>query len=252
MHQIAKPSNVRLSVVIPFYNEEDNIDASLNAALVYLRARFTDFEIVAVDDASTDQTPVKARSWQAYDPRVRVVTMPQNTRYAGALKAGLAAAAKEYVFYTDGDCPIDYKDIDRALALTDRYDVVVGYRTSRDREGLRRKLFTWGYRLILRLLLNLKYRDVNFSFKLFRRRDLRKLELQSTGSFIDAEILYRLQRMGCRIREIPVQYHSRRGGRSTLASLAIIRRVLREMAVFWRQNRPRRTSPLTEGRTVLG
>ncbi|NLH48863.1 MAG: glycosyltransferase [Myxococcales bacterium] len=252
MQLIAKPLKSCLSVVIPFYNEEDNIDASLNAALAYLRARFADFEIIAVDDASTDQTPVKARSWQAYDRRVKIVTMPRNTRYAGALKAGLAAATKEYVFYTDGDCPIDYEDIDRALALTDRCDVVIGYRLNRDREALRRKLFTWGYRLILRLLLKMKFRDVNFSFKLFRRRDLRKLELQSTGSFIDAEILYRLQRMGCRIREIPVQYHSRRGGRSTLASLAIIRRVLREMAVFWRQNRPRRTSPLTEGRAALG
>jgi glycosyltransferase involved in cell wall biosynthesis len=185
-----------LSIVIPYYNEELNIERSLQDALDYLRPHLEDFEIIAVDDCSTDRTLELARRLQATEPRIKIVHLETNSKFAGALKKGFAAATKDYVFYTDGDCPIDYEDLDRAFAELDRYDVVIGARVTRDKEGLIRKFYTKGYRLTLILLLGLRFHDINFSFKLFPRQALRSIEIESDGSFIDAEILYKLQKRG--------------------------------------------------------
>jgi glycosyltransferase involved in cell wall biosynthesis len=238
-----------LSVVMPYYNEELNVRESIGAALAYLRPRFDDFEVVAVDDHSTDRTLTLARAMRAEEPRIKIVALAENTRFAGALKRGFAAAEKEYVFYTDGDCPIDFEDLDRAFEKLAECDVVVGYRITRDAEGWIRKLYTAGYRWTLRLLLGLDYRDVNFSFKLFPKRALDTIRIDSDGSFIDAEILYRLGRAGYRIGEIPVRYHSRVRGTSTLASPQIIFRIVGELWRFRRANRiapPAAKEPMRE------
>jgi glycosyltransferase involved in cell wall biosynthesis len=226
-----------LSIVMPYYNEELNIERSINGALEYLRKRFDDFEVVAVDDCSRDRTLELAHALQAAEPRVKIVALAQNSKFAGALKAGFAAATKEYVFYTDGDCPIEYDDIDQALDLIETCDVAIGCRTTRDQEGILRKLYTNGYRLALRVLLGLKFKDVNFSFKLFPKKALDAIVIESNGSFIDAEILYKLQKAGYCVGEIPVHYHSRRLGESTLASPTIIFRIIGELLRFWLAHR---------------
>ncbi len=170
MNKLPIPEN--LSIVIPYFNEELNVEASIQGALCYLRKHWEDFEIVAVDDHSTDRTLEILCRLQADEPRIRIVALPQNTRFAGALKRGFAAASKAYVFYTDGDCPIDYEQIDDALKMLDRYDIVVGYRTTRDKERPIRRLYTSGYRMVLAMLLGLHIRDVNFSFKRFPKAAL--------------------------------------------------------------------------------
>ena len=215
-----------------YYNEEMNIEDSLNGALKYLKGRFKDFEIVAVDDCSTDRTLELAMRIQASEPGLRIIHLEQNTKFAGALRRGFAEASKEYVFYTDGDCPIDYNDIDLAFPLLGRYDVVVGRRITRDQEGYIRKIYTTGYRLTLRLLLGVNFRDINFSYKLFPKKALDAIRIESSSSFIDAEILWKLQRAGFRIGEVPVRYFSRRKGASTLASPIIIVRLMKELLSF--------------------
>jgi len=233
----ARDLGISLSIVMPYYNEELNVERSLNEALAYLRPRFEDFEVVAVDDCSRDGTLELARKIAAGEPRVKIIALPCNSKFAGALKAGFAAASKEYVFYTDGDCPIDFTDIDRALAELTQYDAVVGYRITRDKEGWLRKLYTTNYRMVLRLLFGLQFKDINFSFKLIPKKALEGLAIESTGSFIDAELLFKLRQNGWRIGQIPVHYHSRRCGESTLASPAIILKIWREMWSFWWHNR---------------
>lgn len=220
------------SIVMPYFNEEQNIKCSLNGAVEYCRARFEDFEIVAVDDASTDRTVELARNIQKNEPRIKIVALEKNTRFVGALKRGYAEATKDYVFYTDGDCPIDYFDIDKAFEQLDYYDVLVGFRMTRDKEGLLRKLYTNGYRFVLLLLFGLRFKDVNFSFKLFPRKVIQAITIESTSSFIDAEILYKIKEAGYRIGEVPVHYHSRTKGKSTLASPMIIVRLVIEMLKF--------------------
>jgi len=225
-----KPNS--LSIVMTYYNEEENIIPSLQGALDYCKPRFDDFEIVAVDDCSKDRTFELGSKIAQAEPAVRLIHLPENTKFAGALKRGFAEATKEYVFYTDGDCPIDYNDIDKSFEIADRYDVVVGVRTTRGAEGPLRKLYTMGYRLTLRILFGLRLRDVNFSYKLFPRLALQRIDVESKGSFIDAEIMYKMQSLGYKIGETPIDYISRVRGVSTLAKPSIILKILGEMIRF--------------------
>lgn len=224
-----------VTVVFPMFNEEAYIRRAVAAAREVLEADLPDWEIVIVDDASTDATPAIADELSREDPRVRVVHNPVNRKLGGALRAGYAAATRDLVFYTDADLPIDLRELPRAVRLLEyqQADVVAAYRFDRTSEGLVRALFTFCYNHLIRILFGLRVRDVNFAFKLFRRSVLQKFSLTSEGSFIDAEFLLRARKAGCPIIQIGLDYFPRTRGTSTLASLGVIRSILRDVAARW-------------------
>ena len=226
-----------LSVVIPMFNEEAYVDRSVAAARAVLEEMGGDWEIVIVDDASTDGTPARAAALAAADPRVRVIRNAVNRRLGGTLRAGYAAATKDLVFYTDADLPVDLGQLPRAVRLLEyqQADLLAGYRFDRTSEGLQRALYTIGYHLLIRLLFGLRIRDVNFAFKLFRRSLLQRIELKSEGSFIDAELLLRARRAGAVMIQMGLDYFPRTRGPSKLSSLGVIAAILKEMAGQWRE-----------------
>jgi glycosyltransferase involved in cell wall biosynthesis len=228
-----------ITVVYPMYNEEAYIRRAVSAAKAVLEAHLPDWEIVIVDDASTDATPAIADGLAAEDARIRVVHNPVNRRLGGALRAGYAAATKDLVFYTDADLPVDLRELPRAVRLLEyqEADVVAAYRFDRTSEGLVRALYTFCYNHLVRALFGLRVRDVNFAFKLFRRSVLQKFALTSEGSFIDAEFLLRARKAGCPIIQIGLDYFPRTRGTSTLASVPVILAILRDMAARWRELR---------------
>ena len=228
-----------LSVVIPMYNEEAYVERSVAAARAALEEMGGDWEIVIVDDASTDGTGARADRLAAADPRVRVIHNPVNRRLGGTLRAGYAAATKDLVFYTDADLPVDLGQLPRAVRLLEyqQADLLAGYRFDRTSEGLQRALYTIGYHVLIRLLFGLRIRDVNFAFKLFRRSLLQRIELKSEGSFIDAELLLRARQAGAVMIQLGLDYFPGTRGPSKLSSLGVIAAILREMAGQWRELR---------------
>ncbi len=221
------------------YNEEAYARRAVSAARAVLMAELPDWEIVIVDDASTDGTPALVDALAREDPRVRVVRNPVNRQLGGALRAGYAAATKDLVFYTDADLPVDLHELPRAVRLLEyqEADIVAGYRFDRTSEGLVRALYTFCYNHLIRTLFGLRVRDVNFAFKLFRRSVLEKFPLTSEGSFIDAEFLLRARKAGCVVIQIGLDYFPRTRGTSTLASIPVIFAILRDMAARWRELR---------------
>jgi glycosyltransferase involved in cell wall biosynthesis len=221
------------------YNEEAYARRAVSAARAVLMAELPDWEIVIVDDASTDGTPALVDALAREDPRVRVVHNPVNRRLGGALRAGYAAATKDLVFYTDADLPVDLHQLPRAVRLLEyqEADIVAAYRFDRTSEGLVRALYTFCYNHLIRMLFGLRVRDVNFAFKLFRRSVLEKFPLTSEGSFIDAEFLLRARKAGCVIIQIGLDYFPRTRGTSTLASVPVVFAILREMAARWKELR---------------
>jgi glycosyltransferase involved in cell wall biosynthesis len=221
------------------YNEEAYARRAVAAARAALETAIPDWEIVIVDDASTDGTAAVADALAREDPRVRVIHNPRNRRLGGALRAGYAAATKDLVFYTDADLPVDLAELPRAVRLLDyqQADVVAAYRFDRTSEGLVRALYTLCYNHLIRTLFGLRVRDVNFAFKLFRRSVLEKFTLTSEGSFIDAEFLLRARKAGCVIIQIGLDYFPRTRGTSTLGSVPVILAILRDMAARWRELR---------------
>jgi glycosyltransferase involved in cell wall biosynthesis len=228
-----------ITVVFPMFNEEAYVERAVNAARDVLGRTAHDFEIVVVDDASTDGTGPIADTLARADPRVRVVHNPVNQKLGGALRAGYAVASKDLVFYTDADLPIDLEEVPRAVRLLEyqQADVVAAYRHDRTSEGWLRTIYTFAYNHLIRILFGLKVRDVNFAFKLFRRSVLSKFPLKSNGSFIDAEFLLRARKAGCPIIQIGLDYFPRTRGLSTLASFGVIAGMLSEMAENWNELR---------------
>ena len=233
-----------LSVVLPVRDEESYVRRAVFAAREGARAVSGDYEVLVVDDASTDRTREIAEELAREDPRVRVVHQSERRGLGGTLRAGYAAATRELILYSDADLPFDFHEVARAARLLEYQDaeVLSAYRFDRTSEGILRTLYTLVYSGLVRTLFGLRLRDVNFSFKLFRRRLLERIELRSEGSFIDAEFLVRARNAGARIIQMGVDYFPRTRGRSSLASPAVIVGILVEMGRLapglWRARLP--------------
>jgi glycosyltransferase involved in cell wall biosynthesis len=228
-----------ISVVFPMWNEEAYVHRAVAAAREAIAEVTADGEIILVDDASTDRTGELADALARQDPRIKVIHNERNRKLGGTLRAGYAAATKDLVVYSDADLPFDFREIARAVRLLDyqQADVLAAYRHDRTAEGPLRTLYTIVYTSLIRLLFRLRVRDVNFSFKVFRRSLLERIELKSEGSFIDAEFLVRAKKSGASIIQIGVDYFPRSRGLSTLASPGVIVDILVEMARLWRELR---------------
>jgi glycosyltransferase involved in cell wall biosynthesis len=225
-----------LSIFFPMWNEEDYVERAVRAAedecqrLVDV-GEIADYELVIVDDCSTDRTPEIADALAAADARIRVVHHPVNRGLGGSIKTGFDSVRGDVVLYTDADLPFEMLELGRALRVLRHYeaDMVSAYRLDRTGEGPRRAVYSFVYNSLVQLVFGTRVRDINFAFKLVRRRVLDVAQPVSEGSFIDAELVIRAQRLGFHIVQIGVDYFPRSRGVSTLSSLAVIRRMLKEM-----------------------
>ena len=231
-----KPSP-SVTIVFPMYNEEAYILRAVRAARQILAEVTPDYEIVIVDDCSTDKTGAIADELAASDPRIKVVHNERNRRLGGTLRAGYAVATKDLVLYTDADLPFDLQELGRAVRLLEyqEADVLSAYRFDRTSEGLLRTVYSFFYNSLIRVLFGLAIKDVNFSFKLFRRSLLEKFTLKSEGSFIDVEFLVRARNASASIIQIGVDYFPRSRGVSTLSSPAVIVKIVGEMLALRRE-----------------
>lgn len=225
-----------LTIFFPAWNEEDTIERATRAAAEAAERLIDDgeiswYEVLIIDDASTDSTPEVADQLAAKDDRIRVVHHPQNRKLGGSLKTGFAEARGELVLYTDADLPFDMVELAKAVRLMRIYeaDIVSAFRFDRTGEGPRRLVYSYVYNHLVQLLLGLRLRDMNFAFKLVRRRVLDNVTLKSEGSFIDVELLARAQRLGFHIVQFGVDYFPRTRGISTLSSNAVIFKIINEM-----------------------
>ena len=226
----------KLSIFFPMWNEEDyirrTIAAASEACLALVRqGEIADYELIVVDDASTDDTPGIADELAPADPHVLVVHHPVNRKLGGSIKTGLAAATGDVVLYTDADLPFDMAELGRAFRLLRTYeaDIISAYRLDRTTEGVRRTVYSFVYNGLVSAAFGVRLRDINFAFKLIRRRVLDHVEVKSEGSFIDAEFMIRASRMGFQIMQIGVDYFPRTRGESTLSSPAVIATMIGEM-----------------------
>jgi glycosyltransferase involved in cell wall biosynthesis len=234
----------KLSVFFPMWNEQDYIERAIDAAReeceeLMAGGDIADYEMIIVDDASTDATPdIAARLAQA-DPRVRVVRHPENRKLGGSMKSGFAAATGDLVLYTDADLPFDMHDVHKAIRLLRYYDadVVSAYRFDRTGEGYVRTVYSFFYNMMVRVLFGVRMRDINFAFKLCRTRIFEHVSLKSEGSFIDAELVVKAQKYGYSVIQFGVDYFPRTRGVSTLSSPSVIVKILREARSLRREIR---------------
>jgi dolichol-phosphate mannosyltransferase len=220
-----------LSLVIPAYNEEAGIRQAVeeaDQALAQLAARY---EIIVVDDGSSDRTAAVIQEAAVRHPRVRLLQHQSNLGYSAALRTGFEAAVYEGVAFTDADCQFHLTDLGALLALSEHHPIAVGFRL--DRKDLwSRRFFSWGYNVLVRTLLGTGVRDCDCALKVFRRDILMKLLPETPGFFVNTEMLTRARQLGCPVAEAGVRHRPRLKGASKV-SLADIPRTLATLLPFW-------------------
>jgi glycosyltransferase involved in cell wall biosynthesis len=221
-------ADVSISVFFPCYNEQDNVARTVEQTLVVLEKLNADFEVIIVDDGSTDATAQIADEISGRNSRVKVVHHPTNLGYGAALQSGFRAATKELVFYTDGDGQFDINEMPPLLPLIKKYDIISCYRLNRQ-DSFIRKINGWCWTKLVCLLFGMKIRDIDCAFKLYKREIFDNIELSSTGALIDAEILARAIRAGYTITQTGVHHYPRKAGRQTGANLRVILRAFKEL-----------------------
>lgn len=226
------PSSV--SVVLPAYNEEANIGAVVARALEVMPGMVDEFEVIVVDDGSTDDTAEVARSLVTeHFPRVRLVSHARNEGYGAAIRTGFSYAKHELVFYTDADNQFDLSELSYFLPMMREHDVVVGFRVYRY-DTVVRSFLSWTYNRIVRVAFRVRVRDVDCSFKLFRREVIEKITIECPNFFVDTELVAKARKWNFRIAEKGVRHYPRFAGETTVRS-SDIPQTLREVFRMWQR-----------------
>lgn len=220
-----------LSVVLPAHNEKATIRDVIEEVSEVLQDRKIGYEIIVVNDGSTDGTGMLVRELAGKDPRIRLVEHFPSRHYGGALKAGFQAATKEWIVFFPTDKQFIFSEIDRFLAKRDEADIISGYRADR-RDNWIRLVNAWGWKVAVQLFFGYLCRDIDCGFKLFRRCILDDVKLVTDWAPIDTELLTGAKARGYRIAEVPVSHLPRPAGRATGADLRVIVMAFRDLARY--------------------
>ena len=227
---IGKEMNV--SFVLPMFNEAENIADTVGRVGKFAGAICGSYEIVVADDASTDRSADIVADLAARDVRIKLVRLTENSKFGGALNAGLMAASKDIVVYTDSDLPAKEEDMRRAIELLEGADIVTAYSLVIKDSSLKRILMSKVYNFLVQILFGLSLRDINSGLKVYRRKILEGMELKSKSPFIDVEIFAEALRRGAKIRQYGLIFDLRTKGHSRISRMSVVARTFRDMLAY--------------------
>jgi glycosyltransferase involved in cell wall biosynthesis len=232
-----------ISLVLPAYNEAENIEPLVAEAIPALEASADDYEIIVVDDGSADGTAEVTRRVMGAYPSVRLVEHEVNKGFGAAVFTGFTSATKDWIFYTDADRQFVLGELERFVPYMEQADLIAGYRAPR-RDPFLRVFYGKGWSALCTLMFGYTVRDVDCGFKLFRREIIEELasQIESRGATFSIEWLVRAKRAGYRFVELPVSHRPRLAGSQTGANINVIVRAFRELIRFrlqlWREGKP--------------
>jgi hypothetical protein len=224
-----------VSAFFPCYNDAGSIGTMVAAVDTALATRVDDYEIIVVNDGSSDNSSAVLAELRATHPRLVVIEHEANRGYGGALISGFGAASKEWIFYTDGDAQYDASEVTKLIdAARADTDIVQGWKLSRG-DTWYRKVIGRVYHQTVKLLFRLHVADTDCDFRLFRRSLIVERPLQSTSGVICVEMMRQFERAGANFVEVPVHHYERPSGRSQFfRARAIARSAQQLLALWWR------------------
>jgi glycosyltransferase AglD len=208
--------------VIPVYNEGNRITKSLNRILDYCIQSKWDFEIIFVEDGSTDRTAEIIQQFALKESRIKLVSVSTHLGKGGSIKAAaLSCASKEIVAYMDIDLSADPSELSTLISHIEDHDIVIGSRILRGhlprvKRPIHRSFLSLAYSLFFRLLFRIPIYDPQCGFKIFRSKVVFPLfnEIGTNGFAFDSEVIVRAASLDLRIKEVPINW--RHGKFSTL------------------------------------
>jgi glycosyltransferase involved in cell wall biosynthesis len=214
---------------MPMFNEEENIAGAIRQAHSLAPSLTDDYEIIIVDDASTDRSAEIVGDISLRDPTVKLFRMDKNTKFGGAFAKGFKSASKDVIVYMDSDMPVSVEDIKASFPLISEAEIVTGYSRIRKGDTPLRKTISGVYNLMVKVLFGLDVRDVNSGYKVVSRKLVDGMNFISRSPFIDVELFLRAKRKKSRVIQYPLIFRMRSGGRSYIASFPIILATFRDM-----------------------
>jgi glycosyltransferase involved in cell wall biosynthesis len=228
-----KTERPSISIFFPAYNDAHSIGKLVADALETLPGLTDTYEVIVVNDGSTDETREVLRELESKYQTVRIVEHESNKGYGGALQSGFRAARYDLVFYTDGDGQYDVRELVKLFPLmTENVDVVNGYKLERT-DKMNRKVIGGFYNRLAHFLFSLPVRDVDCDFRLIRRTVLGKISLYSTSGSICVELVYKLRRAGANFEETGVNHFARQHGKSQFFTVRRVSKTLIDFFGLW-------------------
>jgi len=221
-----------ISAFFPVYNDAKTIPKLVAKIILILKLIAKDYEVILVEDGSPDNSAEVVDELTRKYKNVRAIHHRKNKGYGGALKSGIRNSTKKLIFYTDGDAQYDVREIKKLIPLIDNVDVVNGYKIGRS-DALYRKFFGGLYNFGARTLFNLKLRDVDCDFRLFRKKVFKDIKLHSNTGVICVEMMKKIQQKGFKINEVPVHHYPRSSGTSAFFNFKRIFKVLTMFGKLW-------------------
>lgn len=233
------PEPVSVAVIIPAYNEEDGLEGAVSETIATFERAGADFEIILVNDHSSDSTPALIDQLAAGNAKVRAFHHAANTGAGGAFRTGIAQTTREFVIFVPVDNPLSAEDLAPYLANAAHNDIVVGVRERRVGYTPMARIGSYVYsRILLPLVFRLRVTDPNW-IQLYRRAIFTEhgIRITHTGIFFPAEILIQAQRQGLRLCEIPARMRLRVHGKATCFRFSSMWKAFRDMMDFYWKTR---------------
>jgi len=224
-----------LSVFFPFWNEEKNVSNVVGKAIPVLEKIASKWEILIVDDGSTDATYDEAEKVveRNKDKDIRIISHKPNRGYGSALKDGFTNSKYKYIIFTDGDGQFDFNEATRFLDKINNNDLVIGYRETR-RDNFVRHLLMNMLKVWDLIFFGFKFKDIDCGFKMLRKEAVEKImPLRSEGAMITTEILAKAKNKKLKIAQVPVSHFPREYGQQSGANLFVVTRAILESLTLW-------------------
>jgi glycosyltransferase involved in cell wall biosynthesis len=221
-----------LTIFFPFWNEADNIEKVVETAIPIAREIAEKWEILMIDDGSTDKTKELAENLMKKHSRLKLISHHTNRGYGAALRSGFENAQYDYVVFTDGDLQFDFSEVTRFIEKADKADIVIGYRAKRNDAFFRHILMmlhrVWGF-----LFFGVYVKDIDCGFKLFTRKAIEAISpLRSEGAMVTTEILAKSKSKKLKLAQVGITHYPRQFGQSSGGNIAVIIRAMLETFIL--------------------
>lgn len=222
-----------ISLVIPMHNEEGNVGPLLSSLMTILRGLTNNFEVIVVDDNSTDNTGRIADSFSESHPEVTVIHRSDGKRGVGFnYRAGFKRARGDIILTMDGDMSHDPRDLPKMLEAMRGVGVVVGSRYVKGATAdmpTTRAFLSRLFNIFVSILFLVGVKDITSGYRAMRRESIAAVKLESNSFDVYPELLLKIARLGDRIVEIPIHYSRRRFGESKLSYMRMLPLYLRSL-----------------------